>query len=82
MNEPMRLLYTHTLNTGFAIHLRTQEYQAAQLFADQLLRKLDQTLAGDQLTLFEQYVEAIQSQQLLELEAMFQAAFALPNELG
>lgn len=82
MNQPTRLLYDYVLDTSFPLGLRTPRYRCAQRRADNLLEALCQTLSGEQQALLEQYTDAAQALQLLELEAMFQAAFSLPGELG
>lgn len=82
MNQPTRLLYDYVLDTSFPLGLRTPRYRSAERQAASLLDALRQTLSPEQQTLLEQYASAVQTQQLLELEAMFQAAFSLPGELG
>lgn len=82
MNQPTRLLYDYVLDTRFPLELRTPRYRSAERQAASLLDALRQTLSPEQQTLLEQYASAVQTQQLLELEAMFQAAFSLPGELG
>lgn len=81
MNQPMRLLYDHVLDTSFNNYLLTPEYRSADALTGRLSDKLRHALSGEERSLFENYTDAVQKLQLLELEAMFQAAFTLPREL-
>ena len=81
MNEAMRLLYDHTLDTSFSAHLHTEKYRMQEMQVNQLSADLRRKFPADVLPLLEDYLHALEGQQLLELEAMFQAAFALPCQL-
>ena len=81
MTEAMRLLYEHVLENEFEVRLCTQEYRSADALVNRLDAKLCQTLSTDALALFETYQKALTRHRLLELEAMFQAAFTLHREL-
>lgn len=82
MTEPMRLLYDYTLNNDFSARLCTQEFRSVDALLNRLEDKLCQTLSGDSLELFKKYLDALTEHRLLELEAMFQAAFALHRTLN
>ena len=81
MTELMQTLYNYILARRFNAYLSTEEYRAAQVLADRLSDKLRQKLAGDTWDTLEKYQDALMEQRDMELEAMFQAAFALCREL-
>lgn len=81
MTELMRLLYDHTLETTFDSNLRTAKYRMQQFQVKQLSERLRRALPPESLPLLEDYLRALDAQQMLELEAMFQAAFTLPLAL-
>lgn len=81
MNEPMRLLYDYTLETSFSANLYTAKYRIQKMHVSQLDRSLRRALPADALPLLDDYISALEEQQLLEQEALFQAAFALAREL-
>ncbi len=81
MTEPMCLLYDHVLETSFASNLRTAKYRLQETHVKQLARNLRDALPAEALPLLDEYLFALDGQQLMELEVMFQAAFTLPGEL-
>lgn len=81
MTEPMRLLYDYTLETSFSANLHTARYRMQKTQVSQLARNLRKALPADTLPVLEDYLSALEYQQMLELEAMFQAAFTLPRAL-
>ena len=68
MTDAMRVLYNYALENKFEVRLCTQEYRSADAPIKRLEDKLCQTLSGEAT-----------EHQLIELEAMFQAAFTLPR---
>ena len=81
MTDAMRVLYNYALENNFEVRLCTQEYRSADALIKRLEDKLCQTLSGEALEFFKKYLDAQTEHQLIELEAMFQAAFTLPREL-
>lgn len=81
MTEPMQLLYDYILETSFSSNLKTAKYRMQETHASQLATDLRRALPPETLPLLEDYLHALEGRQLLELEAMFQAAFTLPRAL-
>ena len=81
MTEPMRCLYSYVLDNDFSACLCTKEYRTTNALTCRLEQKLRQILSGEAQELFQKYFDAQSEQQLLELEAMFQAAFTLHRTL-
>ena len=81
MNKPMQTLYGYILDNDFDACLCTEEFRYADRLLSRLEEQLRQTLRGDSLELFQTYLDALEKHQLLELEAMFQAAFTLRGRL-
>lgn len=82
MTEPMSLLYDYTLETTFSSNLYTAKYRMQKMFVDQSEHALRRVLPADSLPLLKEYISALEEQQNLELEAMFQAAFSMAREPG
>lgn len=81
MTEPMRLLYYHTLDSVFSSNLCTEKYHIQEMEVNRLSLALRRAIPADVLPQLEAYLHALEGQQLLELEAMFQAAFTLSRQL-
>lgn len=81
MTEPMRLLYDYTLETSFSSNLHTAKYRMQKIHAGQLDHALRRALSADALPLLDDYISALENQQHMELEALFQSAFTLAMEL-
>lgn len=81
MTELIQLLYDYTLETSFSSNLKTAKYRMQETQTNQLSADLRRVLPPETLPLLEDYLHALEGRQLLELEAMFQAAFSLVKEL-
>lgn len=82
MTELMSLLYDYTLETTFSSNLHTARYRMQKTLVDQSEHVLRRALPADSLPLLKGYISSLDEQQNLELEAMFQAAFAMVRALG
>ena len=81
MSDLMELLYHHVMDTGFIAALNSREYREVSDLAERLEERLRQSLADDSWDTLKKYQDALLEQRDIELEAMFQAAFALSREL-
>ncbi|WP_298025142.1 hypothetical protein [uncultured Dysosmobacter sp.] len=82
MTELMSLLYDYALETSFSSNLYTAKYRMQKIQAVQLEHSLRRALPPDVLPLLNDYISALDELQHLELEAMFQAAFSMAQDLG
>ncbi|WP_312613964.1 hypothetical protein [Oscillibacter sp.] len=77
MTDLMRCIYDRALNTRFTARLCTDEYRDLDLPLQRGLDNLDQTLAEPQRAALRVYLETLEQQRALELEAMFQTGFSV-----
>ncbi|WP_312636682.1 hypothetical protein [Oscillibacter sp.] len=77
MNDIMHCIYDRALNTRFTARLCTDEYRELDLPLQRGLDKLDQSLAEPQRAALRAYLETLEQQRALELEAMFQTGFSV-----
>lgn len=82
MSDIMRILYDYVQSRCLYNYLDRSAYQTA---ADLEKRNQDALKAGlneRQLGILERYQEAMTEKESIEMEAMFQAAFAMGRELS
>ena len=81
MNDLMELLYGFTKSRRLAGHVDCRSYEEAEQVEARNLAALRQDLYPKQLEILGKYQDACQEHQMLELEAMFLAAFSVAREL-
>lgn len=77
MTDLMRSLYDRALNTRFTAYLCCDEYRELDIPLQRGLDNLDQVLAEPQRAALRVYMETLEQQRALELEAMFQTGFSV-----
>ena len=81
MTELMQLLYEYTESDLAPSYLPPREYQEVSQLTDRLSRRLRDLLPNDDWDTVTKYQDAAAQLHSIELEAMFQAGFALAEEL-
>ena len=81
MTDLMQILYEYAEAELLPAYLPPREYREASQLTARLSRRLRDLLPGDSWDTVEKYEDAAADLHSLELEAMFQAAFALAGEL-
>lgn len=81
MTDSLQALYDYTLEHRFSAFLLGDNYRdAGDMFARHL-HTLEQVLPQAQKDILEKLCDALEEQRDIELEAMFQAAWAVMREL-
>lgn len=81
MTDSLQALYDYTLEHRFSSFLTDDNYRyAGDLFRKHLCT-LEQDLPQDQKDILKKLCDALDEQRDIELEAMFQAAWAVMREL-
>ena len=81
MTDLMQVLYEYTEAERLPAYLPPREYQEVRKLTDRLSQRLRDLLPNDGWDTVAKYQDAAADLHSLELEAMFQAAFALAGEL-
>lgn len=82
MTELMETLYSYTLEYRFPAYLNTDAYRDASLLLPKHLKRLYAELPDGPRQTFDKYRDVEDEHHDIELEAMFQAAFAVALELS
>ena len=82
MSDIMRVIYDYVQNRCFLHYLDRCAYQAAADLEARNLDALKADLNEKQLGILERYQEAVTEKASIEMEAIFQAAFAVAMELS
>ena len=81
MTDLMQVLYEYVEAERLPAYLPPREYQEVRKLTDRLSRQLRDLLPNDDWDTVTKYEDAAAELHSMELEAMFQAAFALAGEL-
>ena len=81
MSDAMEILYVYAKEELLPSYLSSPEYREVSHLTDRLSRRLQGLLPNDGWDTVAKYQDAAADLHSLELEAMFQAAFALAGEL-
>ncbi|WP_298029149.1 DUF6809 family protein [uncultured Dysosmobacter sp.] len=81
MTELMKTLYNYTLDYRFSAYLNTEAYRYTGLLLPKYLERLRRELPDDLRQTLDKYCDTESERRNLELEAMFQSAFATAAEL-
>ena len=81
MTEPMQILFEYAKEERLPSYLSSPEYREVSHLTARLSRRLRDLLSGDSWDTLEKYEDAAAELHSMEMEAMFQAAFALAGEL-
>ena len=81
MTDIMQVLYAYVESERIPGYLPPREYQEVSQLTDRLSRRLRDLLPHDDWVTLAKYQDAAAQLHSIELEAMFQAGFALAGEL-
>ena len=81
MTEPMQILFEYAKEERLPSYLSSPEYREVSHLTGRLSRRLQGLLPNDGWDTVAKYQDAAADLHSLELEAIFQAAFALAGEL-
>lgn len=82
MTDLMQCIYDYVLNTRFTSYLCTDPYRDLDIPLQSGLDHLTQALTEPQRASLRVYLETLEQQRDLELEAMFQAGFSVCREMA
>ncbi|MDO4316463.1 MAG: hypothetical protein Q4C45_11870 [Oscillospiraceae bacterium] len=81
MTDSLQALYDYTLEHRFPVFLMDDNYRYAGDIFSKHLHTLEQALPPAQKDILKKLCDALDEQRDIELEAMFQAAWAVMREL-
>lgn len=81
MSDLMRYVYDRVVNTRFTAFLCTDEYRDLDIPLQRGLDNLDRVLTEPQRAALRVYMETLEQQHALELEAMFQTGFSACRDM-